>query len=94
MLQSDAVIWFQRYQRSDLKRGSISLDSLDVKCSSCPVFCVNYLHIYLGSLSSYANVKLSNGDVYVNLAIVYGTNSEISQVVFLYIQIEFQIMST
>jgi hypothetical protein len=25
MLQSDAVIWFQRYQRSDLKRGSISL---------------------------------------------------------------------
>jgi hypothetical protein len=25
MLQSDAVIWFQRYQRSDPKRGSISL---------------------------------------------------------------------
>jgi hypothetical protein len=25
MLQSDAVIWFQRYQSSDLKRGSISL---------------------------------------------------------------------
>jgi hypothetical protein len=25
VLQSDAVIWFQRYQRSDLKRGSISL---------------------------------------------------------------------
>jgi hypothetical protein len=25
MLQSDVVIWFQRYQRSDLKRGSISL---------------------------------------------------------------------
>jgi hypothetical protein len=28
MLQSDAVIWFQRYQRSDLKRGSISLARL------------------------------------------------------------------
>jgi hypothetical protein len=25
MLQSDAVIWFQRYQKSYLKRGSISL---------------------------------------------------------------------
>jgi hypothetical protein len=25
MLQSDAVIWFQRYQRIDLKRGLISL---------------------------------------------------------------------
>jgi hypothetical protein len=25
MLQSDAVIWFQRYQRCDLKRGSLSL---------------------------------------------------------------------
>jgi hypothetical protein len=25
MLQSDVVIWLQRYQRSDLKRGSISL---------------------------------------------------------------------
>jgi hypothetical protein len=26
MLQSDAVIWFQKYQSSDVKRGSISLD--------------------------------------------------------------------
>jgi hypothetical protein len=29
MLQSDAVIWFQRYQRSDLKRGSISLRQIE-----------------------------------------------------------------
>jgi hypothetical protein len=31
MLQSDAVIWFQRYLRSDLKRGSISMVRLIAK---------------------------------------------------------------
>jgi hypothetical protein len=37
MLQSDAVIWFQRYQRRDLKRGSILLARQIAKASDVTI---------------------------------------------------------